>query len=82
MSRKLTRFLRANIVLILLSGCMNTSQFTPFPVEPILATYTNGPVISCDEEICIVVDEMVENSMKEHIFIKAVLKWKDKNGIK
>lgn len=79
---KLTTFLSLNL---LLSGCISINlrqPLSPFPDAPESIEYTKDPVVRYNENgTYTVTDEMVKKTTLQHIYIKEIIIWKNKNNI-
>ena len=78
------RILTAFFLISLFSGCVsNKDALTPFPKTPDFKIYSSSPVVRYKgSNEWIVSEELIENSLKQHIYIRFISEWKEKNGIR
>jgi len=82
MSRKLTIFCKANLLLstILLAGCISTGNiYTNFPLDPDIPEFTVPPVIEqLENGNYVVTSELILRMTLYHEYIKLIDEWKAK----
>jgi len=82
---KLTTFYKNSLILIvilLLTGCVSVYRY--FPVEPDWDVYDTSPVISYNktDNTYTVTPALVNNSVKQKIYLDTISEWRKNNGIK
>lgn len=68
---------------VFFSSCCSL-DVTKFPQEPKLVKYEKDPVLEFDKKnkTYLITNDLLENSLKQHIYIQAIMEWKKENGIK
>lgn len=58
------------------------NKLSPFPAKPQFTELKANPIIGKQENNFIVIPEFIKRTTEERIYLKSVLEWKNKNGIK
>ena len=74
-------FCSASILLVLLTGCV--APFKYFPVEPTWDPFNIPPVISYNttNDTYTVTPALVNNAVKQKIYIDTINEWRKNNGV-
>lgn len=74
------------IHMLLFLSCSSCIQYVekpikPFPKKPAMQSFSRNPIISAEGKNFWVTDEFVTRATQEHEYLKAILSWREENGI-
>lgn len=58
------------------------NKLSPFPTKPEFTQFQGDPIVGKQDNNFVVVPEFIKRTTEEHVYLKTVLEWKNRNGIK